>query len=294
MKALSLILVLIVCCSCGGGSGGGGGETPAAVAPAASPAPPPPAFVAQEYTYKQASGMDLKLYALLPNNGQKNRPAIIFFYGGNWSWRNLSCFNDYARYFTSDRGLVTFKADYRVASDAQGIYPLDSTRDGQDAYKWVKAHAEELGVDPTRIVAAGASSGSQIAYYTGANLLVLLDEAIDLRQSPLMLGNLSDAVAISPLVTVETDTPLAPIFLHVGDRDYAGRLAWAYEFQNKVKVRNSYIEMWVGAGAEHGTSIIEPWETALIEKMDRFLVRFGYLSGEPKVDGQEDAIYRVE
>ena len=51
-------------------------------------------------------------------------------------------------------------AQYRL-SDQKEITPPDAVEDADDAIRWVRSHASELGVDPNRIAGYGWSAGAQ-------------------------------------------------------------------------------------------------------------------------------------
>ncbi|WBB68857.1 alpha/beta hydrolase [Micromonospora sp. WMMD812] len=55
---------------------------------------------------------------------------------------------------------VVVTVDYRLAPEATGTTLVEDCYQG---LLWVAAHADELGVDPTRIVVAGASAGGGLA-----------------------------------------------------------------------------------------------------------------------------------
>ena len=62
--------------------------------------------------------------------------------------------------------MVVFLADYRVKK-RQGTPPLASVLDGASAIRYVRTHAERLGIDPDRIAAGGGSAGGHVAATTG-------------------------------------------------------------------------------------------------------------------------------
>jgi len=114
-------------------------------------------------TYKTADGVDLHLHVFEPAGHRKTdrRPAIIFFFGGGWVGGTPEQFYQQARY-CSALGMVALSADYRV-----GITPFECVKDGKSAVRWVRHHADQLGVDPRRIVASGGSAGGHVAACTG-------------------------------------------------------------------------------------------------------------------------------
>ncbi|MEI6074845.1 MAG: alpha/beta hydrolase [Verrucomicrobiota bacterium] len=85
------------------------------------------------------------------------RPTIIFFFGGGWTVGTPIQFYPECAHF-ADEGYIAISADYRIAS-VNHTTPFDGVTDGKSAIRWVRQHAAELGLDPARIVAAGASAG---------------------------------------------------------------------------------------------------------------------------------------
>jgi acetyl esterase/lipase len=63
-------------------------------------------------------------------------------------------------------GAVVVSVDYRLAPEASGMIPVDDCYQG---LLWIAEHAEELGIDPARIILAGASAGGGLA--AGVTLL---------------------------------------------------------------------------------------------------------------------------
>lgn len=67
----------------------------------------------------------------------------------------------------ADRGAVVASVDYRRVADGQGRFPAGSD-DILTAWRWLVAQAAELGADPARLFAGGASAGANLV--TGAVL----------------------------------------------------------------------------------------------------------------------------
>jgi acetyl esterase/lipase len=98
--------------------------------------------------------------ALPPRAGDGLRPAIVIVHGGGWAAGSKTdavyqgLLLDYAR-----QGYVTTSVEYRLTGEAP--FPT-GVADVKCAVKWVRAHADELGVDPDRIGAYGHSAGAHL------------------------------------------------------------------------------------------------------------------------------------
>ncbi len=117
--------------------------------------------------YKAVDGVKLELHVFEPEGwkASDDRPAIVMFFGGGWQSGNPKQFYQQARAF-ADKGMVAFSADYRIGSRNKTT-PFECVKDAKSAVRWVRQHADELGVDPKRIVASGGSAGGHIAGCTG-------------------------------------------------------------------------------------------------------------------------------
>src|SRR3989475_7868117 len=58
------------------------------------------------------------------------------------------------------RGIATISLSYRLAPAHRFPAPLDDVRHG---LRWVRAHADELGIDPERLALLGLSAGAHPA-----------------------------------------------------------------------------------------------------------------------------------
>ena len=65
----------------------------------------------------------------------------------------------------TERGMVAISADYRVKR-THGVTPFECVEDGRAAIAFLRRHAERLGIDPSRICAAGGSAGGHVAACT--------------------------------------------------------------------------------------------------------------------------------
>jgi len=118
---------------------------------------------AQSYIYQSEDGFELIAHCFFPANHDpaEAKPAIVFFHGGLWDVSMTTQFAPHCMHFAS-RGMVAVAVEYRVASTHHSS-PEDAVEDAQMAMLWLKHNHQTLGIDPNRIIAAGAASGAHMA-----------------------------------------------------------------------------------------------------------------------------------
>jgi len=110
-----------------------------------------------------------KLDLYLPHGpARRDRPAVVFIHGGGFTggdkaeYRSASVSADLAR-----EGFVVVSCNYVLGPKTQeGVWPRNIA-DCREAVRWVRGHAQELGVDPERIAVAGGSAGGYLALMVG-------------------------------------------------------------------------------------------------------------------------------
>ncbi len=91
---------------------------------------------------------------------EQSRLAFIFFHGGSWRQYDKDTMTRTLFRHLSDQGHVVMDVAYRLYPETDMLGML---ADAKHAISWMKKRADHYGIDPTRIVAAGGSSGGQIA-----------------------------------------------------------------------------------------------------------------------------------
>lgn len=86
-------------------------------------------------------------------------PGIIFVHGGGWRTGDRSQLRGYG-VLLGRNGYVGLCIEYRLIPE--GTYP-DNLHDVKAAIRWMRANADELGVDPERIAIEGNSAGAHLA-----------------------------------------------------------------------------------------------------------------------------------
>jgi acetyl esterase/lipase len=89
-------------------------------------------------------------------------PAVVAFHGGGFCVGDPHGCGAFAKTLALANGVVTISASYRLGSVEKptGFGILD---DAVSVWRWVHAHAAELGIDPTRIAVQGESAGCLLA-----------------------------------------------------------------------------------------------------------------------------------
>jgi acetyl esterase/lipase len=261
--------------------------------------PPQPSSIegAAARVYKTVSGTELRLHVFAPpGGGSPSRPAVVFFFGGGWTSGTVMQFVPQARHF-ANRGMVAAVADYRVFGRHRTT-PFEAVADAKSAIRWLRTHAAELGVDPSRIVASGGSAGGHIALSAATfdgfdepgenrkvssrpNVLALFNPAVDTGQEtpPVLkqrfLGNGQD---LSPLHHLRRGLP--PTLIQHGKADTTVPYADVDRFCTESRKVGNQCELIGYEGAAHG--FFNPgregnWHAQTLEAMDAFLTRIGYL-----------------
>lgn len=92
--------------------------------------------------------------------GAAPAPLYVFLHGGGWCVGTLDERDPRCRTISSGANCVVASVDYRMAPE--NAYPVP----GEDCYAalcWLVEHADELGIDPSRIAIGGESAGANLA-----------------------------------------------------------------------------------------------------------------------------------
>ncbi|QXT63474.1 alpha/beta hydrolase [Tessaracoccus palaemonis] len=95
-----------------------------------------------------------------PAGRTRPSPAVVWIHGGGMISGSARNVNAWASGFAADLDALVIAPDYRLAPE--NPYPA-AIDDCFDALRWLVEHAEELGVDPSRIAVGGESAGGGLA-----------------------------------------------------------------------------------------------------------------------------------
>jgi acetyl esterase/lipase len=255
-------------------------------------------------TYKTTPQGDLKINLYFPRSWSNadRRPAIVFFFGGSCATGSPAQFASTAEYFAT-RGLVAASAEYRIES-IHHTPPQACAEDAKSAIRWLRMNAPRLGVDPTRVIAGGGSSGATIAAFAAYNMTFQPDDedaSVSSKPDALVLVNpafgFSDRGHMTPEQTAAADGPIGafiaswtvtkggpPAILFFGTDDTLQEKA--RDFARQLIAAGTRAEFYTAEGQRHGffnRSDSSPWHTLVLRQIDQFLASLGYLQGNPTV-----------
>ena len=258
----------------------------------------------KKHIYKTRGLTRLKLYVYQTSRREfdKKLPAIIFFHGGGFTERHTDEFEPQGNYLV-ERGMVAVLATYTVKR--HGRTHFESIADAKSAIRWIREHADELGIDENRIAAGGGSAGGYLAACTALikdydeknedlsissipNALVLFNPRLVL---PLMGGppaskkdirylNGRAIEEISPFHNIYKGAP--PTIIFQGTADKSVSIQEPQQFCEKMKNYGNTCEVVLYEGREHGFfhyfSGNNPDFLSTMENTVKFLSKLGYIS----------------
>ena len=244
-----------------------------------------------EVIYKTVGDIPLKLHLFLPKQPltQCRRPAILFFHGGGFVGGHPAQFFPHCAHFASC-GLVAASARFRLLNKG-AISVGDCLRDAKSAIRWLRAHADELQVDSTKVVVGGMSGGAALA--ADAAMVPGWDDPNDDRT----VSAKPDAVVLySPALFEPTFVPgrfdpdlyavnhvqpnLPPMLILHGADDSHFPLPQMEQFHDAMIAAGNQCELLVYPG-EHGFANYDrddhrPYHATLTD-VERFLTNLGVL-----------------
>lgn len=113
--------------------------------------------------YGTGGEQKLTLNLARPAEAEGALPCVVVIHGGAWRTGDKAAHNDQIREFAR-RGYVSATVGYRFCP--KDPFPAQ-VEDVQCAVRFLRAHAEEYGIDPARIGAVGFSAGAHLSMMLG-------------------------------------------------------------------------------------------------------------------------------
>ena len=120
----------------------------------------------QDVVYTQIPGFrQQRLDLYLPSDKTQKHPLIMYIHGGGWQGghsRNSGAFENWPATLAmiAAKGYVVTSVNYRLGGEAK--FPA-AIHDVKTAIRWLRAHAEDYGIDKEKFLVWGASAGGHLA-----------------------------------------------------------------------------------------------------------------------------------
>ena len=252
----------------------------------------------ENYIFKETPSIDLKLYVFKPENWNASQvnPAIVFYFGGGWNTRHITQFVAFAQYYSS-KGYVCIIPNYRVRS-TENSQAIDSVKDAQDAFAFVRKNADKFGINPNQIAASGGSAGGHLAASLGTlkdekhnelskpNALILFNPVcvVDPIKKPWNIDRLGvKGYEISPYHNVDSTVP--PTIIYHGTEDRLVPYKTADMFHKKMLATGNDCTLIPFEGRDHGffnhgKHLPDSDFRKTLNYTDQFLSKIGWLTIE--------------
>jgi len=259
-------------------------------------------FAQDQILYKTVDTTQLYLtvYPSVIKEPNIKSPAIVFFFGGGWNSGTVKQFESQALYF-SQRGMVCILVDYRVR-EKHKTTPFESLKDAKSAIRYIRAHANELLIDPSKIIAAGGSAGGHLAAAAATindynestdntaisctpDALVLFNPVFDNGPGGYGYERIGEAYKnFSPLHNIKSGAPPTIVFL--GDKDHLVPVETAKYYKTIMEKVKSRCDLFVYEGQGHGFFNYKNLEyfKKTVSETDTFLQSIGILNKDPFVE----------
>lgn len=255
---------------------------------------------AHSFIYFTSAQGNLPAHFFFPpghQSGKSAAPVVVFFHGGLWDTSMPTQFVPHCHHFSA-RGAVTLAVEYRVQGKHDAS-PLDAVEDAAMVLVFLKKNARVLGIDPDRIVFAGAGSGAHLALccatlpeignepgeFFRPRALFLFSPVVNTTRKGVgaeRFPSLDDARAYSPSEHIDRDLP--PIMIFHARQDRVVPFEQVTKFAKKYTRKKNRCEIIDFENAGHTffnyNSHQHNYEIT-IKAADYFLVDLGILEPDP-------------
>ena len=219
----------------------------------------------------KAGARDLTGNLYVPARIGEPRSAVVVVHGGGWRKGSAKGVHGFAE-FLSRTGVVCLCPDYRLSGEAHWPAQIE---DVKCSIRFLRAHAGEFEIDPTRIGILGDSAGGHLALMAGVEAAFEGNGGFNEHLSEVSaIGALYGPVRVkeqradgTPLGLMAPNSTAAefaaagpihyelgqfpPCLLIHGADDQPVPLAGTIEFYTKLKAFNRTVELHVFAGEGH-------------------------------------------
>jgi acetyl esterase len=152
--------------------------------------PEPPAMA--QVRELRAGEVPLRLYRPAGTSGSERLPVLVYFHGGGWTIGDLDTHDVLCRQLAQASGAAVVSVDYRLGPEQRFPAAVD---DCVAATRWVRAQADALALDASRLAVGGDSAGGNLAAVV---CLVLREGGEPLPAFQLLIYPATDMRAVAP------------------------------------------------------------------------------------------------
>ena len=224
----------------------------------------------EPHVFRKVGDVELRLHMVKPKGwaAGDHRPCMVSFFGGGWINGTPESSIRWSQWAAS-QGLVGIAPDYRTRSRFNAV-PEDCVADGRAAMRWIIEHANELGIDTTKLIVSGGSAGGHVAAWTAIAkagpgkddpapailpaALVLLYPVTDTKAGGYggpKRFNKSEERALACSVPDQMQAKMPPMILLHGDADRTVPYANSVAMRDKLIAAGNRCELVTFAGLGH-------------------------------------------
>jgi acetyl esterase/lipase/sugar lactone lactonase YvrE len=202
----------------------------------------------QQIPYANVDGRKLYMDVYRPETAAPKSPAVIVVHGGGWVKGAKEKFAAFSASICR-RGYVVANIEYRLAHEAK--FPA-AVRDCNAATAYLHTHADDLGIDSSRIAVVGGSAGGHLA-----GLMAAGSDLAELKHA-----NIEGSNQLAAVVVMAGPTEISP-----------GRVA----DQSVAQPEKSFAVVWFGGNAEQKPAMYKLADVA--SKVDANMPPVLFLTG---------------
>jgi acetyl esterase/lipase len=247
-----------------------------------------------DVVFGQGGSRELKCDIYHPPVEQSDRPGLLIIHGGGWHMGDRSQLRYYgiqmARF-----GFVGVACEYRLSGEA--IWPAQ-IHDLKAALRWMRANANRLGIDDSKICVTGNSAGAHLALMLGSETDEFEGEggnpevssgcaAITAIYPPtnmnrnhdsevhmaLFGGVAEEEVAVKASPIHYADRPFPPTLLIHGNKDELVPPSESFNMYHALKKAGAAAELHVFDGAPHAFDSLPDFARLCVQLMVVFFDR---------------------
>jgi acetyl esterase/lipase len=241
-----------------------------------------------DVAYHRANDRDLKLDIYEPGAGHDQRTAVLLVHGGGWRRGDRTMLAAHAR-LLSAQGFTAIACEYRLLGESPWPAALEDVR---AAIAWVRANADDLGIESGRIVLQGNSAGGHLSLLAAgtadaprpvAAVVAIYPPTTfhvgDVRghgtiPARELLGDAADAAAAaaaSPLTYVAPDFP--PTFFVHGGADRIVPPSASIVMYDALRTAGVQTDLHIFAGQHHAFDRVGPFREVVSQEVGLFVRR---------------------